>query len=158
MFDALQRSGIALNIHGTAHEDTETKVYEVLGARCLLITERLSSESPFQVGKHLIEVDSPEEMAKSIIHFFRHPEEGAMIADAGRAEVVRHHTYEHRAKLLRDVIVELGGRSGERGPSFVAWQMLLCDSCERLNHNRQAVRYRFGQWAHRLLGATASVF
>lgn len=158
MFNALQRSYIALNIHGTAYEDTETRVYEVLGAGCLLITEKLSSESPFQAGKHLIEVDSPQEMAKSIIHFFRHPEQGAVIADAGRAEVVRHHTYEHRAKLLRDVIVELSGRSGGCGPSFVAWQMSLCDSYERLNHTQRAVKYQLGQWAHRLLGATASAF
>lgn len=154
MLFEISKSEIVLNVHGSQHEDTETRVYEVLGIGSLLITEKLSPESPFKNAEHLIEVDSPEAMADAVVFYLQHTDRARHIAAQGHAEVVRLHTYTQRAALMRDCFLELTatGKSVGGAP-FENWRMLLNDWGERLRYGTQGLRVRTSRWIRQFIAA-----
>ena len=95
---------IVLNIHAEDFLDTETRIYEVLGTRSFLISEKLSEESPFISGEHLVEVSSIEEIEESLNYYLAEAEARDRIANLGYIEVSSKHTYLHRAKEVSDVM------------------------------------------------------
>ncbi|MCX6701661.1 MAG: glycosyltransferase [Candidatus Zambryskibacteria bacterium] len=97
------RAKIVLNIHSEDFLDTETRVFEVLGSGSLLITEKLSGENPFINGTHLAETTDIDDMIAKINHFLSNQREGAVVAESGRMEVLRTHTFNHRAKEIINV-------------------------------------------------------
>lgn len=97
------RSRIVLNIHSEEFLDTETRIFEVLGSGAFLITEKLSKENPFIDKTHLIEVADTNEMEEKIKEFLNNPNAREFVAEAGRLEALRAHTFNHRAKEIIDV-------------------------------------------------------
>lgn len=96
------RAKIILNLHAHEALDTETRVFEVLGAGGFLLTEKLSSESPFQTGVHLVEVQSTDEIIESIAYYLHHQADRTRIAKAGYDYVQAHHTYAARTQEIID--------------------------------------------------------
>lgn len=104
MIALMNRAKVILNIHGEAHLDTETRIYEALACGGFVITERLSTESPFTSGQHLIEVDSLDEMISQTRHYLSSPQARSNIAQAGHVLVNAEHTITARARQLQIIL------------------------------------------------------
>lgn len=100
-YQHIQRSQIILNLHGTNHLDTETRVFETLACRGFLITEKLAKESPFISGEHLIESDTIKGLTERIKFYLSRPDPRRTIAECGFNLVRHQHTYHHRAVELK---------------------------------------------------------
>ncbi|MBI2047575.1 MAG: glycosyltransferase family 1 protein [Parcubacteria group bacterium] len=100
----LNRAKIVLNIHAEEHIDTETRVFETLGCRAFLITEKLGRESPFLNGAHLVEVEGMEEMKEKIAFYLQSESARTSIAHEGFEEAIKKHTYQKRAEELLALI------------------------------------------------------
>lgn len=104
MTKVFNRSKIVLNLHAEDHLDTETRIYEALGCGAFVLTERLSAESPFVSGQHLVEVANLPELENSIDYYLSHDQERMRIATQGNDEVVRNHSYRERARYLASIM------------------------------------------------------
>ena len=86
---------------GTISEaDTETRLFEVMACRSFLLSERLSEDSPFVNGLHLVEVMDVKEMISSIQIYLESSELRQKISNGGYECVMENHTYLKRAELL----------------------------------------------------------
>lgn len=106
------RAKIVLNIHAQDFLDTETRIYEVLGSGGFVISERLSSESPFVNGSHLVEVDSVKDLVGEVGKYLRDEKSRERIAKQGHEFVHARHTYDHRAaEILVEIEKKLSSQS-----------------------------------------------
>lgn len=130
------RTKIVLNLHAEEYLDTETRIFEALGCGAFVLTERLSAESPFVSGKHLVEVANLDELEERIAYYLAHEHERQLIAVEGREEVVRCHSYHERAGELARVMGNFvpGGGAGTPALSI-----------------RDVRRFARRQWLERLL-------
>lgn len=99
MFMTLQQSKITVNRHGAFAEDyaNNMRLFEATGCGALLITDHKKNiEDLFIVGKEIITYTTPEECAEYIRYYSAHPEEAAIIAEAGRQRTLRDHSYKLR--------------------------------------------------------------
>lgn len=106
--------------------DLNMRVFEAMAAGRMLLTDRLAPESGldqlFRDRAHLVcyEEDTLEILAR---HYLDHPDERRAIAEAGRAEVLRAHTYRHRvAELLHVVLGDAPARFDGQGAPVRAGQ------------------------------------
>ncbi len=99
MVQLVNRAKIVLNIHAENFLDTETRVYEVLGCRRMLISEPLSEENPFREGE-LVEASAETELCDKIQYYLEHSVEREAIADRGYRSALNGHTYGHRAEQI----------------------------------------------------------
>ena len=93
--------------------DVNMRVFEILAANTLLVTNALESDDLTALGlkdrHHLICYRSPKELFALIDDFLAHPEERHSIAQAGCGVVRERHTYAHRLhQLLACVSRRLG--------------------------------------------------
>lgn len=101
MFMTLQQSKITVNRHGAFAEEyaNNMRLFEATGCGALLITDHKKNiEDLFVVGKEIITYTTPEECAEYIRYYSTHPEEAAIIAEAGRQRTLRDHSYQLRMK------------------------------------------------------------
>ncbi len=101
------RARIVLNVHADDMPDTETRVFEALGSRAFLISEKLSEENPFVAGKHYVEAHDFPEMVSLIRYYRDRVQEREDIASAGAREAMEHHTYDARASQLLGIFEQL---------------------------------------------------
>ncbi|MBI4353637.1 MAG: glycosyltransferase [Candidatus Omnitrophica bacterium] len=93
--------------------DVNMRIFEVLAARTLLVTNALANDDLGRLGledrRHLVLYRRPAEVVELIDYYLAHEEEREQIAASG-AEVVRaRHTYVHRMRqLLMTVSHRLG--------------------------------------------------
>lgn len=104
MTKTVSRSKILLNIHAEDHLDIETRIFEGLGYGAFVISEKLSEDSPFQNGKHLVEVESIAEMEEQITYYLDNCQEREKIAAQGHSEAMERHTYGKRAIEIAKVM------------------------------------------------------
>lgn len=107
MVHLVNRAKIVLNIHGEDFLDTETRVYEVLACKGFLISEPLSSESPFVNKKHLVEAPFIEDMALQIQYYLKNHDQRQTIAEEGHVFVKNNYSYDDQAKLIKNRLVAL---------------------------------------------------
>jgi len=100
MLRLINRAKIVLNIHSEEFLDTEIRVFEVLGCRRFLLTEKLSVENPFTDHKHLVECTDLGGMIRQIQYYLEHDAEREQIAEQGYIEAIEKHTYKRRAEDL----------------------------------------------------------
>ena len=103
MADVFNRAKIVLNLHAENQLDTETRVYEALGCGAFVMTERLSEESPFVSGQHLVEVENIDDLEKKLVYYLANEQERRQIACQGHQEVAGH-SYHARAEQLASVM------------------------------------------------------
>ena len=94
-------------------DDVNMRVFEVMAARSLLVTNALPSGDFHRLGfedrRHFALYRTPAEAFDVIDHYLRHDEERLAIAQAGQDAVRQHHTYVHRMQqLLARVASRLG--------------------------------------------------
>ena len=96
------RSRIGFNY--SIHDEVNMRVFEVLAAKTLLITNALSRDDLDRLGlhdgRHLVLYRNPSELLKLIDDMLSHPEERTRIAEQGHAVVMTRHTYQHRVLAL----------------------------------------------------------
>jgi len=112
------RAKIILNLHGTDFLDTETRVFEILGTGGFLITELLSSESPFESGTHLVEVQGYDALVESIMFYLGNEEAREAIATTGWEAVIQNHTYQQRAREIETKAEEIISAGLTLGPAL----------------------------------------
>jgi len=67
----------------------------------------------FAVGEHLVTYRDPAHLRELVAYYLAHDDERARIAEAGRAHVCAHHTYDQRMARLLALVGEI--RSGGNG-------------------------------------------
>jgi len=102
--ELINKSKIVINIHSGKHSDTETRVFETLGAKGFLITEKLGDENPFKHGEHLVECNDIKDMNEKIKYYLQNEKEREIISEKGCFEAEKNHTYDSRAKELIEMI------------------------------------------------------
>jgi hypothetical protein len=124
MVNLMNRAKIVLNIHAEEFLDTETRVFEALGCGAFLLTERLSSESPFS-DRDLVQFDSIDDLMDKIRYYLTHDEEREMIAEHGHKSALDGHTYTHRAQEIVEVMTACSGIKSERRSKSLKrnWQL-----------------------------------
>ncbi|MBV9124102.1 MAG: glycosyltransferase [Planctomycetes bacterium] len=101
----------------SVREDVNMRVFEALACGSLLVTNDLSGHGQadlFRAGEHLVTYRDEEELLDRIAYYLAHEDERERIAAAGRAAVLRGHTYAHRMQAL--LAVTSGRRSTSRNP------------------------------------------
>ncbi len=93
--------------------DVNMRVFEVLAGGALLMTNALPHEDlsrlGLEEGTHYVGYHTPGELFPRIDQYLAEPEPRRRIAEAGRAVVLRRHTYRRRMEqLLRTVEARLG--------------------------------------------------
>jgi len=126
------RAKVILNIHGGNYADTETRIFEVLAGKGFLVTEKLSSESPFKSGRHLTEVDSVPEMVQMTDFYLNSAKQREIIAKNGYDFVIASHTYLHRSYQIQTVLEELLQIPAESKPnsSFVNFPCFMIEKLQ----------------------------
>ena len=85
-------------------DDVNMRMFEVLAAKALLVTNALTRDDLDQLGlqdrRHLVLYRRPSELFEIIDEFLSHEDARRRIAEAGHAVVLERHTYVHRMKQL----------------------------------------------------------
>jgi GT2 family glycosyltransferase/2-polyprenyl-3-methyl-5-hydroxy-6-metoxy-1,4-benzoquinol methylase len=121
---ALRRGRIVFN--RSLAGDLNMRVFEALATGSFLLTDRLAPEAGLETlladRVHLVCYDDAEDLEALARRYLARPDERAAIARAGRAEVLRRHTYRHRAQtLLAEVFGPDragGGTPGDAPPAY----------------------------------------
>ncbi len=96
-------------------DDVNMRVFEVLAAGTLLVTNALSGDAFGRLGlrdrQELVLYRSPRELIEAIDYFLVHAEERERIASAGQNAALAFHTYRHRVVQLME---SLGLQAGAR--------------------------------------------
>lgn len=96
---------LGLQSVNTSRTQTSCRTFEVMGCGAFLLTCCTPShEYLFENHKHLVWSDSPEATVELVNYYLSHDSERQAIAAAGRAEVLRRHTYEHRLDELEKAL------------------------------------------------------
>jgi glycosyltransferase involved in cell wall biosynthesis len=103
MVTVFNQSKIVLNIHGTDNLDTETRIFEALACGSFVVTEKLSSESPFVDKKHLVEARDVADLIRLTAYYLEHEAEREVIAQAGYQYVQQKYTYKERAREILSI-------------------------------------------------------
>lgn len=107
-------SKVNLNLHSSTYCDgveprgdfVNPRTFEIAASGAFQVVDRRSLlASAFDVGSEVVAVDSVSEMREATRRYLDEPEERARIAEAGRARVLREHTYDHRMESLVAQIV-----------------------------------------------------
>jgi hypothetical protein len=91
-------------------DDVNMRVFEVLAAGALLVTNRLPHEDLAQLGlregEHYVAYGRPGELLSLIDHYLRHEPERQAIAQAGMRLAHARHTYTHRLHRMLTLAAE----------------------------------------------------
>jgi Glycosyl transferases group 1/DUF based on E. rectale Gene description (DUF3880) len=93
--------------------DVNMRVFEALCSGRLLLTNRVKNglEKLFSNKKHLVIYSNVEELLLLAQYYLDNPEEREMIAQAGQAEILAKHTYQHRTNQILSAIFGSGDSS-----------------------------------------------
>jgi len=84
--------------------DVNMRMFEVMAAGALLMTNALSGEALARLGfedrRHLVLYQTPDDVLPLIDYYLAHPQERQAIATTGASLVRGRHTYAHRLKQL----------------------------------------------------------
>jgi hypothetical protein len=103
--------------------DLNMRVFEALCSGSCLVTNSDASglTDLFIAGKHLLTYSSEDEAISVIEHYLANDAEREEIAQAGRAEALRKHTYFHRVRtIMETVLSENDHRPGRPDNSWFA--------------------------------------
>lgn len=88
------------------NNDLNMRVFEALCSGRLLVTDEASGsglKDMFQDNKHLV-IYNEDNLIERIRYYLDHPDERLRIAREGQEEVLKRHTYDHRAKFMLETL------------------------------------------------------
>ncbi len=100
---------ITVNPHGDFMRwGGNMRLFEACGVGTLQIADdRPGVREWFTVGEHLITYRDPQHLRELVAYYLAHNDERARIAEAGRAHVHAHHTYDHRMERLMALVQDI---------------------------------------------------
>ncbi len=100
---------IAVNPHGDFMRwGGNMRLFEACGVGTFQITDdRPGVHQWFTVGEHLVIYRDPQHLRELVAYYLAHDDERARIAEAGRAHVHAHHTYDHRMERLMALVQDI---------------------------------------------------
>lgn len=106
MLNVLMSSKISLNTHGDfMRYGGNMRLFECAGMGAFqLVDDRPGIADWFTDGEHLIIYRDLDDLRDKVKYYLDHPEERRRIAEAARAHVLAHHTYDHRLDVLEELI------------------------------------------------------
>ena len=108
--------------------DVNMRMFEVLAARALLVTNTLERDDLAELGlrdrRELVAYRRPQELFEVIDYYLGHPDERHAVAQAGGELVRKRHTYAHRLAQLLDTV---GRRLGVTVPHETP-ESVTCES------------------------------
>ncbi|OAT80383.1 hypothetical protein A6M21_13525 [Desulfotomaculum copahuensis] len=110
------------------------RVFDVLAAGGFVVTHHQPDlDKFFKVGKEICSYRSKNELIKRIKHYLTCPDDRQEIIDAGRARVLKEHTYELRAKYLIDIMEKVIEKRRSVVPQLAStyFRHISCNICER---------------------------
>lgn len=98
------RAKIVLNM--PLKDDLNFRTFEAMSCGAMLLTRRVNNgqELLFEEGKHYAAFADEKELFDKVAYYLAHPEECAMIAAAGLAEIQQHHRLEQRVVELLSTV------------------------------------------------------
>ena len=98
------RAKIVLNL--PLKDDLNFRTFEAMSCGAMLLTRRVNNgqELLFEEGKHYAAFADEKELFDKVAYYVAHPEECAMIAAAGLAEIQQHHRLEQRMDELLNIV------------------------------------------------------
>lgn len=98
------RAKIVLNL--PLADDLNFRTFEAMSCGAMLLTRRVNNgqEYLFEEGKHYAAFADEKELFDKVAYYLAHPEECAMIASAGLAEIQQHHRLEQRVGELLSTV------------------------------------------------------
>ena len=134
-------------------DDLNIRVFEALASGSMLLSDRAPGSGLAEMfidRQHLVYYDDTT-LEELVEYYLAHSDEREQIADQGRREVLRWHTYDHRMTTLLDTIFDEGDDSAEDPTRSVVVTDPLLDDGLRLVRERQ-----FGPALERLLALSGS--
>ncbi len=107
MYQQLQRSKIALNIHIDMAEQyaANMRLYEATGVGTMLLTDwKTNLHEMFEIGKEVVAYRSVEECVELVNYYLAHDGEREAIAKAGQQRTLSEHSYYHRMQELTEIL------------------------------------------------------
>jgi spore maturation protein CgeB len=114
MYQLERDSAVVLNIHADSSPTfaSNMRLFEAAGVgSCLLTDWRENIGKLFEPDREVVTYRSADECVEKATWLLGHPEERAMIARAGRARVLRDHTFARRAVQLDGILRGALGRA-----------------------------------------------
>ena len=98
---------ICVNVH---HDQSQSGVnprtFEILGSGAFeIVDERDGIGRLFSKGEEIACFNTDEDLQSKIEHYMNHPDQRRIISERGRSAVVKHHSYERRAKRILDTLL-----------------------------------------------------
>jgi spore maturation protein CgeB len=109
MFQVLQKSRVALNIHSdeAGAFACNMRLYEATGIGTALLTDQKKNlHEFFDVGQEVIAYENAEDCAHKLRYLLENDEAREQIALAGQARTLKQHTYAHRMEELAQMLEE----------------------------------------------------
>jgi sugar transferase (PEP-CTERM/EpsH1 system associated) len=95
---------------------TRIKIFEAMAMERAVISTTLGAEGlPVQKGREILLEDSPATFADAVVRLLAQPEAREALARAGRARVIRDHTWESVARRMEEILLQVT-RPGSRAP------------------------------------------
>lgn len=156
-------SKINLNLHSSTYCDgvdprgdfVNPRTFEIAACGAFQIVDRRTLlGAAFEPGREIVTVDSVSEMKDAARYFLDHPAERAAVAEAGRARVLREHTYERRmASLIDCVVSKHPGRFARRSGGHTVGEVRAAASgplSEYLEHFTDDRPFTLGEMVRRI--------
>ena len=118
--------------------DLNMRVFEAMASGSMLLSDHAVGsglEEMFTDREHLVYYDDAT-LDDLVEHYLTHADERESIAAAGRAEVLRWHTYDHRVESLLHAALGFDGVSADPTDSGVVADALLAEGLERVRDRK----------------------
>jgi 2-polyprenyl-3-methyl-5-hydroxy-6-metoxy-1,4-benzoquinol methylase/Tfp pilus assembly protein PilF len=101
-------AGASIVVHVPRGEALEFELLQALCSGALVLTRPAPGlEALFADGVHLVVWREPEDLAAKVQHYLADADSRIRIAEAGRAHVLAHHSFEHRMEQIMSAIREM---------------------------------------------------
>jgi hypothetical protein len=110
----LAEHDVTLNLHNEPYPSFENRVCLHLAAGHLVISEPLSPRHGLEPGRHYVEVETPDDVLRTLREVEADPGRADAIRAAGRAKAEDFRASTNFAALARDMLAELGVSAAER--------------------------------------------
>ncbi len=103
------QSRIVFNRLPSGYQDYNLRVFEALGLRRFLLTDRPRQEDPLlKHRKHLAYYGPDDDLVEVVGRYLANDGEREAIAEQGQREVLERHTYDHRVRTMWETMAEHG--------------------------------------------------
>ncbi|MBG9543408.1 hypothetical protein ABE29_11565 [Cytobacillus firmus] len=106
--DEYCNSKIVINYSADRIKSLNMRIFEGIGCGSLVITDYVPGlENIFQENEHCVIFKNQQDLISKINYYLKNPSQAELIAQKGKMHLLRHHTYEHRAMEVINIMSDL---------------------------------------------------